>query len=79
MKRATTMTMTTASKLRAAPSLQGFPPALLAHHFGLVCERHHAARGWFPETEAEAGRTLAYALKHIKRIERNVGQLERDY
>jgi hypothetical protein len=29
--------------LRAAPSLQGFPPALLAHHFRLTLAGHTLA------------------------------------
>jgi len=46
---------------------QGAQPELLAHHFGLVCERLD-----FMPTEKSAERVLNYALKEIGRVHRKV-------
>jgi hypothetical protein len=51
--------------LRAAPSTAGWPPELLAHHFGVVCERLEIA-----PTEAEAKRILKYVSDDIARLRR---------
>jgi hypothetical protein len=43
-----------------APPTNGYPNELLAHHFGLVCQRLN-----FVPDHASTGRVLAYALKEI--------------
>jgi hypothetical protein len=47
-------------------------PELLAHHFGLVCQRLD-----FIPSEAEANRVLAYASKTIARKRREVERVAR--
>ncbi len=58
--------------LRVAPSLQGFPPTLLAHHYGLVCER----LGFMPD-DASTGRILNYVLKQVTRLNRKLAKVVR--
>ena len=48
-------------------------PELLAHHFGLVCQRLA-----FMPSEAEAKRVLGYASKEIARKRREVDRLEKE-
>jgi hypothetical protein len=49
---------------------QGAPPELLAHHFGLVCQRLD-----FAPDGTSAGRVLQYAMKEVNRRRRVLDDL----